>query len=47
MTEKLSAVGKGAKLALSPVTMAADGVLGLRGVALFSFALTAFIVMAS
>lgn len=47
VTEKLSAVGKGAKLALSPITMAADGVLGLLGVALFPFALTAFIVMAS
>ncbi|NTZ83310.1 5-formyltetrahydrofolate cyclo-ligase [Burkholderia metallica] len=47
VTEKLSAVGKGAKLALSPITMAADGALGLLGLALFPIALTVFIVMAS
>lgn len=47
VTEKLSAVGHGAKLALSPITMAADGALGLLGLALFPIALTAFIVMAS
>ena len=47
VTEKLGAVGKGAKLALSPITMAADGALGLLGFALFPIALTTFIIVAS
>ncbi|WP_227789492.1 MULTISPECIES: 5-formyltetrahydrofolate cyclo-ligase [unclassified Burkholderia] len=47
VTEKLSAVGKGAKLALSPIAMAADGALGLLGIALFPIALTALIIVAS
>ncbi|MBN3528395.1 5-formyltetrahydrofolate cyclo-ligase [Burkholderia cenocepacia] len=45
--ERPSVLGKGAKLALSPITMAADGALGLLGLALFPIALTAFIVIAS
>ncbi|KER71938.1 MULTISPECIES: hypothetical protein [Burkholderia] len=47
VTDKLTAVGHGAKLALSPIAMAADGALGLLGLALFPIALTTFIIMAS
>ncbi|AOJ24857.1 MULTISPECIES: hypothetical protein [Burkholderia] len=47
VVERPSMLGKGAKLALSPITMAADGALGLLGLALFPIALTAFIVIAS
>ncbi|WP_249193953.1 MULTISPECIES: 5-formyltetrahydrofolate cyclo-ligase [Burkholderia cepacia complex] len=42
--ERPSVLGKGAKIALSPITMAADGAIGLLGVALLPFALTAFVV---
>jgi hypothetical protein len=44
--ERPSVLGKGAKLALSPITMAADGALGLLGVALAPIALTTIIVLA-
>ncbi|MBN3787795.1 5-formyltetrahydrofolate cyclo-ligase [Burkholderia sp. Ac-20353] len=44
VTEKPTAVGEGAKLALSPITMAADGALGLLGFALFPIALTVMII---
>ncbi|HDR9483403.1 TPA: 5-formyltetrahydrofolate cyclo-ligase [Burkholderia aenigmatica] len=47
VTDKLTAVGHGAKLALSPIAMAADGALGLLGLALFPIALTTFIIIAS
>ncbi|VWB62538.1 5-formyltetrahydrofolate cyclo-ligase [Burkholderia lata] len=47
VTDKLTAVGRGAKLALSPIAMAADGALGLLGLALFPIALTTFIIVAS
>ncbi|AYQ38499.1 5-formyltetrahydrofolate cyclo-ligase [Burkholderia aenigmatica] len=47
VTDKLTAVGHGAKLALSPIAMAADGALGLLGLALFPIALTTFIIVAS
>ncbi|WP_236654881.1 5-formyltetrahydrofolate cyclo-ligase [Burkholderia pyrrocinia] len=46
VTERPSVLGQGVKLALSPITMAADGAVGLLGVALFPIALTAFIIMA-
>ncbi|WP_423757668.1 5-formyltetrahydrofolate cyclo-ligase [Burkholderia sp. NLJ2] len=44
--ERPSVLGKGVKLALSPITMAADGALGLLGVALAPIALTTLIVLA-
>ncbi|KAG8152938.1 5-formyltetrahydrofolate cyclo-ligase [Burkholderia catarinensis] len=44
--ERPSVLGQGAKLALSPITMAADGAVGLLGLALFPIALTAFIIVA-
>ncbi|WP_175969984.1 5-formyltetrahydrofolate cyclo-ligase [Burkholderia sp. BCC0322] len=44
--ERPSVLGKGAKLALSPITMAADGALGLLGIALAPIALTTIIVLA-
>ncbi|MCA8116684.1 5-formyltetrahydrofolate cyclo-ligase [Burkholderia cepacia] len=47
VTDKLTAVGRSAKLALSPIAMAADGALGLLGLALFPIALTTFIIVAS
>ncbi|UTV53202.1 5-formyltetrahydrofolate cyclo-ligase [Burkholderia arboris] len=44
--ERPSLLGQGAKLAMSPVTIAADGAVGLLGLALFPIALTAFIIVA-
>ncbi|PFH13622.1 5-formyltetrahydrofolate cyclo-ligase [Burkholderia sp. JKS000303] len=44
--ERPSVLGQGAKLALSPITMAADGAIGLLGLALFPIALTAFVIAA-
>ncbi|WP_423392330.1 5-formyltetrahydrofolate cyclo-ligase [Burkholderia sp. LMG 21824] len=44
--ERPSVLGKGAKLALSPITMAADGALGLLGIALAPIALTTILVLA-
>ncbi|MBZ5790473.1 5-formyltetrahydrofolate cyclo-ligase [Burkholderia contaminans] len=44
--ERPSVLGKGVKLALSPITMAADGALGLLGVALAPIALTTIIILA-
>ncbi|MDR0243065.1 MAG: 5-formyltetrahydrofolate cyclo-ligase [Burkholderia sp.] len=44
--ERPSVLGKGAKLALSPITFAADGALMLLGVALAPIALTTIIVLA-
>ncbi|WP_254608614.1 5-formyltetrahydrofolate cyclo-ligase [Burkholderia lata] len=44
--ERPSVLGKGAKIALSPITMAADGALGLLGVALAPIALTTILVLA-
>ncbi|MCA3780095.1 MAG: 5-formyltetrahydrofolate cyclo-ligase [Burkholderia sp.] len=44
--ERPSLLGQGAKLALSPLTIAADGAVGLLGVALLPIVLTAFIIAA-
>lgn len=45
VTEKPTPVGKAIKLALSPVTMAADGGLLLAGIALFPIGFALFIAM--
>ncbi|MBN3746072.1 5-formyltetrahydrofolate cyclo-ligase [Burkholderia sp. Se-20373] len=44
--ERPSMLGKGAKIALSPITIAADGALGLLGVALAPIALVTILVLA-